>query len=45
MSVSTPIVNAPNLKPLASTMPDKPVHRIPLIKATAENLKGFGEII
>lgn len=45
MTVSSPILNAPNLKPLASTMPDKPVHRIPLIKATPENLKGYGEII
>ncbi len=35
----------PNLKPLASTMPDMPVHRIPLVQATAENLKGYGEII
>lgn len=36
---------APNLKPLASTMPDKPVHKVPLVLATPENLKGFGEII
>ena len=41
--VATPA--APNLKPLASTMPDMPVQRIPLVKATAANLRGFGEII
>ncbi|WP_425615644.1 ureidoglycolate lyase [Anatilimnocola sp. NA78] len=38
-------MNAPNLKPLAATMPDLPVHRVPLVKATAANLRGFGEII
>src|SRR6476660_5653105 len=36
---------APNLKPLASAMPDMPVHRVPLVKATAANLQGFGEIV
>jgi ureidoglycolate hydrolase len=36
---------APNLRPDAVTMPDMPVHQVPLVKATPENLKGYGEII
>ncbi len=36
---------APNLRPDAVTMPDLPIHHVPLVKATPENLKGYGEII
>ena len=38
-------ITAPNLKPLAHSMPDMPEFRLPLVRATPDNLKGFGEII
>lgn len=37
--------NTPNLRPDAKVMPDMPVHRVPLVKATPETVKGFGIII
>lgn len=36
---------APNLAPSASDMPILPVHKIPLIEATNENLQGFGRLV
>ena len=36
---------APNLRPEARVMSDLPVHRVPLVKATPETVKGFGVII
>ncbi|MET1029235.1 MAG: ureidoglycolate lyase [Dongiaceae bacterium] len=35
----------PNLKPEAASMPDLPLHQVPLVLATPESLKGYGEII
>ena len=38
-------IAAPNLRPDAVTMPDLPAYEVPLVKATNETLRGFGEII
>ena len=36
---------APNLSPRAENMPSLPVHEVPLVKATPETLKGYGELV
>ena len=37
--------SAPDYKPQAAAMPRLPTHEIPLVRADAENLKGYGEIV
>jgi len=44
-TIEVATASGPNLRPDAETMPDLPVHRLPLVRGTPENLKGYGEII
>jgi hypothetical protein len=44
-TIDTAEAAGPNLRPDAVTMPDLPVHHLPLVRGTPENLKGYGEII
>lgn len=44
-TIDTAATTGPNLRPDAVTMPDLPVHHLPLVRGTPENLKGYGEII